>query len=122
MQKLESYFSFEDERGGILGVTQGQPWKEVNFIDSKKNTVRGMHYHKKTRECFFIIKGEILVTIEDIRSGKKNEFTASEKDIFIVDPFEMHTFKMQEDSKWINMLSEPLEDGEAKDIYRINND
>jgi len=120
MQFLKSYFSFEDDRGGILGVIRGQAWKEVNFIESKKDTVRGMHYHKKTRECFFIIKGKIRVTVEDLRSGQKNEFTASEKDIFIVDPFEIHTFKILEDSRWINMLSEPLEEGETKDIYRLN--
>jgi dTDP-4-dehydrorhamnose 3,5-epimerase-like enzyme len=110
-EKLESYFSHEDSRGSILGVLNSGNWKELNFISSQAGTVRGGHYHKQTKECFFVISGLIEVTFsiptEEQFFCEVKTFSAG--DAFLVSEFVQHTFRVINDSKWINLLSKPID-------------
>ncbi|MEW6618561.1 MAG: cupin domain-containing protein [bacterium] len=118
MKRLKPYVIFEDNRGVFLGITHDHIWKEINIIETCANVMRGNHYHKFTTELFYIIEGDIDVEIYSLKDDlQKMEFKAKKGDIFIVEPFEVHRFKANIDSKWINMLSEIL-DKEAPDIYR----
>lgn len=101
----------EDERGKILGITQ-DIWQEINFIQSKKGAVRGNHYHKKTHEGFYVISGKIKITVTNINSKKNLDFEAKSGDIFVIEPYELHTFLALEDSSWINMLSKSMKENE----------
>jgi len=112
------YFYFSDDRGTLFGITQGHEWNEVNYIESKKGSIRGNHYHKETVECFFIIDGKIRVTLIDLITNSKKVFTVGPRSIFIVKPNTLHTFEVLEDSKWINMLSKPIKS--EKDFYRLS--
>jgi dTDP-4-dehydrorhamnose 3,5-epimerase-like enzyme len=118
MQKLSPYFTSRDERGGFVGITQDH-WAEVNFIETKAGQVRGKHYHKETRELFFIISGEIDVVIDDLNSANHLEMSVSKDDMFIIEPYELHTFHTRTDAQWINMLSKSI-DQESPDFHRID--
>lgn len=113
---ISPYFYFIDERGKLVGVTQGQKWEEINYVESKKGSTRGNHYHKKTIEGFYIIEGYIKVSLLDLINNLKKEFKVSAGDFFIVDLNILHTFEVLEDAKWINMLSMALKDP-IKDIH-----
>ena len=117
MLKLTPYIKFADERGGLLGITQ-EPWAEANFIETKANQVRGGHYHKETRELFFIVSGEIDITIKDLRSGESFQIAVNKGDIFVIEPYELHTFNVRTDASWINMLSK-AHDQQNPDFHRI---
>ena len=119
MQHLSCYSQNTDSRGGFFGITR-DPWCEVNFIETVAGAVRGGHYHKETREMFFIIAGEIDIELLHIHTDIKNSFTAKKGDMFIIDPFELHTFKCRTASQWINMLSKPL-DAVNPDFHRVEN-
>jgi dTDP-4-dehydrorhamnose 3,5-epimerase-like enzyme len=119
MQKLSPYFTKQDERGGFLGITQ-EGWAEVNFIETAANQVRGNHYHRETRELFFIVSGEIEVVIDDLNSGKHLELSFRKGDIFIIEPYEVHTFRTSTDAQWINMLSKPM-DQQNPDFHQVAN-
>lgn len=116
MQFLSPYVRNSDERGSFLGITRDQ-WAEVNFIETAANQVRGNHYHKQTRELFFIVAGEVEVVADNVLSGERHEFCAKKGDIFVVEPYELHTFRTRTDAQWINMLSVPL-DFNNPDFYR----
>ncbi|MBU1076202.1 MAG: cupin domain-containing protein [Spirochaetes bacterium] len=108
MYFIKPYFKFNDKRGGITGITQDMTWKEVNFITSKKGYQRGDHYHKRTLECFYIIEGKIKVITENIKTKKKKRVMVKDNDIFVIEPYEIHIFEIIKDSRWINMLSKPM--------------
>lgn len=120
MRDLQPYFRYNDFRGPFIGITQNQNWMEVNYIETKKNQIRGKHYHKNTLELFFIISGTVKVNIFNVRGGEKREFIAKKGDIFLIEPFEVHTFKTLTDAAWINMLSSPL-DRDSPDMYPFQN-
>ncbi len=118
MQKLSPYIARLDERGGFLGITQDS-WAEINFIETGAKQVRGNHYHKETRELFFIVSGEIEIVIDDLISGKHLEMSVSKGDIFIIEPYELHTFRTKTEAQWINMLSQPM-DPQNPDFHQVS--
>src|SRR5271167_1440771 len=58
--------AFEDERGIIEDVFDGEDIRHIGFITSKKGTVRGNHYHKKARQYTYILRGKVKWVIKDI--------------------------------------------------------
>jgi len=120
---IDSYFNYKDERGSISGVINRSVWEEVNFITSEKGAERGGHYHKHTKELFFIMEGEIEVITQIINSdnklGKKTINIVKKDDIFIIHPFTLHYFNVIKDAKWINMLSNRI-DMQNPDMHRMD--
>jgi len=119
MQYLKLYTINKDLRGSFFGVTNKYTWGEINYIETFAMVERGNHYHKSTLELFYILEGRINVMIYNIITKKYFKFEAKPTMIFIIDPFEVHTFKTVEDSKWINMLSHRI-DEENPDIYKYD--
>jgi dTDP-4-dehydrorhamnose 3,5-epimerase-like enzyme len=116
MKILESYKQFTDSRGMFLGIVNSGQWEEVNYIETKAGQVRGGHYHKETRELFFIIEGEIDITIQDLRGNHRDHITAKKGSLFIIDPYEVHTFTCKTACKWLNILSKRI-DSQFHDIH-----
>ncbi len=107
---------FSDERGKLVEIVKGDEWKQVNYVISRKGCERGRHYHKKTKEFFYILKGDVEVKIKEINSGKSSQFNAKEGDSFIVKPYEAHTIKILTDTEWIVLLSEEFDEANP-DIF-----
>jgi mannose-6-phosphate isomerase-like protein (cupin superfamily) len=116
MKILSPYQTFEDERGILLGLLNEGNWEEFNYLETKSGLSRGNHYHKLTREFFFIIEGEGEIHIQD-EFGLVTEHPFKSKDLFVIEPGENHTFYCKSDTKWINALSKKF-DNQAPDIHR----
>jgi len=91
----------------ILGIAQDDRFGEMNYIESKKGAVRGGHFHKKSKETFFIIKGKIKVILKS--RNKATEFIVGAGDVFCVSPGEFHLFKALTNSAWINMYDRKID-------------
>lgn len=119
MEHLNLYTIHKDERGSFLGITNKYTWGEINFIETVKGVIRGNHYHKYTKELFYILSGRIHVRIYEIITKETLEFDAHPNMIFIINPYEVHTFETLENSTWLNMLSHKLDESNP-DIYKYN--
>ena len=119
---IDSYFNHKDERGSIRGIINKNLWEEVNFITSEKGAKRGGHYHKHTKELFFILEGKIEVITQiinlDNKLGEKAINIIKKDDIFLIEPHVVHYFNILEDSKWINVLTKK-HDKNNPDIFYI---
>lgn len=116
LELIENYFSFEDERGSIKGLVNFGDWQEFNIIESIAGLKRGGHYHKETIELFIILDGKITIHLENINTGETSEQIVKKDDVFMIKPYVKHTFVIDENSKWINVLSKKM-DEDNKDIY-----
>ena len=106
---LERYVTREDDRGVFWGISR-EPWiREINYVEAAAGRVWGNHYHAETREMFFIIDGQVRVVIYDVQSREEDERIFEKGHIFIVEPYEVHTFYTLTDAEWINMLSKPIQ-------------
>ena len=117
MESLDHYIIHEDDRGSFSGIVNKYTWGEINHITTKKDVVRGNHYHRYTKELFYILSGTIRIEITHSVTGEKHDFIAKAGMSFIVDPYEAHKFTTLEDSVWLNMLSHRL-DEENPDFFK----
>jgi len=117
MKKVDPYQIREDARGKLIGLMNEGTWEEFNYLETKAGCIRGNHYHKHTRELFFIIEGEIDVEIikQDGLIEKKHLVAG---DILLIEPKENHTFHCVTATRWINVLSKRFEKNNP-DIHNV---
>ena len=117
MEFLEKYVINKDDRGSFNGICNKYTWGEINYISTVGGVERGNHYHRYTKEMFYILSGKIEVQVENIVTKEAHEFIAEPHMAFIIDPYELHTFRVIEDSTWLNMLSHRMDD-KNPDFYK----
>ena len=59
MDKVKTPISFEDERGHIIDLIEGDNINAVTFISFTEGAVRANHYHKKTTQWNYVLSGRI---------------------------------------------------------------
>lgn len=112
---LEPDFIFEDNRGTLTQITH-EPYAQVNAVFTKKGQDRGnYHYHRFTKEVFFVLSGKITVTLR--LGDEKEEYTFSDGDMFVIHEEVRHCFSFEEDTYLVAFYTSrvELEDG-TKDI------
>lgn len=86
--------------------------KQINRYEVNRGAVIGDHYHKETKEYFFIIKGTFMVRIGD------NSFAANPGFLFLVEPGEKHTLEaLTNKSSFMTFLSEPY-NNDKPDLHK----
>lgn len=117
IRKLSVDFSQADMRGSICQILS-TPNSQVNYLFSKKDSKRGGHYHKKNKEYFFVINGNVRMYGRSVKEPKeKEEYTFSTGDLFVVEPYTIHNFDFLEDTQMIVIYDLGIVDGSLKDIY-----
>lgn len=112
---LKPDFSFEDERGVLTQIVH-EGFSQVNAVYTKKGSVRGaFHYHRFTKEAFFIISGSVKVYLS--LDGKKEAYDFKTGDMFLIDENVKHCFEYKEDTYLVALYTSCVEtkDG-TKDI------
>jgi dTDP-4-dehydrorhamnose 3,5-epimerase-like enzyme len=118
MEFLQKYTIHEDPRGSFFGIINKYTWGEINFIHTKAGVERGNHYHRYTKELFYILSGEIQIDVRNIVTQDEQHFRAKPHMVFIIDPYEVHTFTTIEDSTWLNMLSHRMDENNP-DFFKV---
>ena len=118
----------KDERGSFSTLLPGKIWSEANLVESAANCIRGKHFHRKSTELFYVIEGEIKVSISKVSIDEKGNFIREKniteniykKDcIFSILPMTWHVFEIQKESKWLALMSFP-HDSENLDIIKLD--
>lgn len=116
IEMLKPDFEFSNDTGLLVQLVH-DGWKQVNVLVSKAGSTRGGHYHKISREVFYIVSGETKLLIET--ANEREEYVLRKGDMFLISPFQRHTFTFAEDTVMVSMydICVELEDG-TKDIYK----
>ncbi|GEM_PF-340622 len=119
MKVLKRNPVFEDERGKIIDILENEPIEYVTFILSKKGTVRGNHYHKKSIQYTYVLKGKLKLLTQMPGRKIKTKIVKSE-DLIFTPPTERHALIALEDSELL-ILTKGLRGGRyyEKDTYRL---
>lgn len=78
LQQLEKY---NDDRGQLIVFLQRRElnkkireFGQIYFVTfDKANIIRGNHYHKRWREWFGIISGQLRVHLKDLNTGEEKK-------------------------------------------------
>lgn len=117
-EKLTPDFSFSDDRGMLTQLVHGG-YSQVNILESKQGVIRGGHYHKRSTEAFFVVKGSVDVTLIRGEITEKHLFSAG--DFFQIRPYVVHSMSFPENCILAVMYDIPVEkENGDKDIYAEN--
>lgn len=113
---LKPDFVFEDDRGLLTQITH-ENYAQVNAVFSKKDAVRGnFHYHKNTKEVFYVISGKIEVELYLDEIREKHLFQKG--DMFVISENVRHSFDYKEDSYLVVLYTKRVENKDGtKDLY-----
>lgn len=115
LEILKPDFEFNDDRGKLLQLLHGEI-AQVNYVESNPSSLRGGHYHKLSKETFFIIDGEVDVTVR--KDGKEESYSFKSGDMFSIEKNVTHSFDYKKFTTLIVTYDKGVElpDG-TKDIY-----
>jgi|TARA_B110000114_G_C14897434_1_gene319277 quercetin dioxygenase-like cupin family protein len=68
MEKIKIKVSHKDKRGLITDLLEKQNINAITLITQKKGSIRGNHFHKKTIQWNYVLKGKL-----ELYTQKKNE-------------------------------------------------
>ena len=112
---LKPDFTFENEAGRLNQLVH-EGWKQINAIFSAGGSVRGGHYHKYNKECFFVLAGSFRLTVykDDVRE----EYEMKQGDMFVIPEYVCHDFVYHKDTYLVAMYDHGVELSEdVKDIW-----
>ncbi len=112
---LKPDFEFIDDRGSLLQLLHGE-LAQINYVESNPSSLRGGHYHKLNKESFFIIDGEVDVTVK--KDGKEEKYSFKKGALFSIEKNVIHSFDYKKKTSLIVAYDKGVElpDG-TKDIY-----
>lgn len=100
-----------DNRGWLVEVIRKEDighgaFGQVLVTAAKPGQVKGGHYHKRKIEWFCVIKGRGLLTVINNISGKKEDYTLGQKNMFLVKipPYNTHFIKNTGDEEMLLLV------------------
>ena len=110
--------NFEDNRGYILDILYNQTFNHATLIHSKKNAIRGNHFHKKTTQFTFVLSGEVNYYYKN-NSSKTKSIKLKKNAFLVTRPLEIHAYKFIKNTKLL-IISKGLRGGKdyEKDTFR----
>ena len=109
-----------DRRGTITDVLDGTPVECVTLVTSKKGAVRGNHYHKKTTQYTYVLRGRFRLLTQQGDEGRVRSRVVRAGDLVVTPPLERHAFVALEDSLLIACAHGPRAGRSYEsDTYRL---
>ena len=72
---------YTDNRGSFLEIFRenllGVPFVQANHSHSVKGTLRGLHYHRKQADAWYVIAGEAQAMLADLRTPSESPAVCS---------------------------------------------
>jgi quercetin dioxygenase-like cupin family protein len=106
MKIVERVVNFEDSRGIIVDLVENRNINAVTFISFTKGSVRANHYHKKTIQWNYLLKGQVKI-LAQFGSEPVQERVLVPGDLVYTEPMEKHALIGIEDSELLVFTEGP---------------
>jgi|TARA_B100000768_G_scaffold171804_1_gene179448 quercetin dioxygenase-like cupin family protein len=118
---------FEDHRGIILDILEGESVDAITYISFKNRAIRANHYHKDTTQWNYVLSGKLKylnkVINKDLLEDSLTEVceeTLYPGDFCVSKPWEAHAFQGIEDSEMLVLTKGPRSGMDyEKDTFRL---
>ena len=113
---------FKDKRGLIADIIYNKNINHIAYIVTKKNGIRGNHYHKKTIQYTFVVEGKIKYFFKKNKSKKISQQILKKGDIIKSKFNEIHAFKTLSKKSIMLALTTGIRGGKdfEKDTFRVD--
>lgn len=113
---------FLDERGSIWDYLTGETIHHIGFLISKKNAIRGKHYHKEQKQYTLVTKGKMRIIVKNLKNDDSEieEFELGANDMIMFPAYCYHSIEALEDSECLVFTSKSRKgDNYEEDTFRI---
>lgn len=120
MRKEQKEINFEDKRGTIRDIFVGHPFEHCVIIHSTPGSVRGNHYHERSEQCDFMVKGSMKVFSRRPGSNIVEESISKEGEWIEWEKGEAHEFIAIDDVVFLSFVNGPRGGNEYEsDTYHL---
>ena len=120
MKKIKIKVNHQDGRGVIIDLLEKKKINAITHITQKKGKIRGNHFHKKTIQWNYLIKGKIKIVTKKRNRGVQ-EMILSRGDLVVTSSNEPHAIKAIEYSEYLVFTQGPRGGKEyEKDTFRLS--
>lgn len=120
MEKINLKVSFEDKRGKIIDLLEGESVNAITLVTFKKDAIRGNHWHQETIQWNYLISGKIKL-ITQKPNEKMVETIMMPGDFTVTYPNDRHALFGLEDSEVMVFTKGPRGGKEYEtDTYRLD--
>ncbi len=110
--------AFIDKRGVITDLIENEKINAITHITIKKGSVRGNHFHKKTWQWNYVIRGKMKLITK--KKNKIKQCTLKVGDLALVSPKEEHALVGLQNCECLVFTKGPRGGKEYEsDTYRI---
>lgn len=120
MIKEQKPINFEDSRGTIRDIYVNKPFEHCVIIHSTPGGIRGNHYHERSLQCDFMVKGSMKVFSRKAGSDIIEESISSEGEWIEWEKGEAHEFIAIDDVVFLSFVNGPRGGDEYEsDTYHL---
>ena len=98
--KIKALKKLADKRGWLAEIFRPEDVNktikgQICITVAEPGMIKANHYHKKKYEWYFAVKGKMRLVLKDMKTGKKEEFVLSDRNLRIMEipPYVAHGFK-----------------------------
>ena len=119
MKKIINKITHRDKRGIIIDLLERKKINSITFITQKKGMVRGNHYHKKTIQWNYLLKGKIELFTKK-RNNKLKKIILIKGDMAETSKNEKHAIRAKKDYEFLVFTQGPRGGKNyEKDTFRL---
>ena len=108
-----------DKRGKIIDILENIPIEYVTVISSKMGAIRGNHYHKKSVQYVYVLKGRMKI-FSQMPGERIRTYILRPGDLACNPPMERHAITTLEDTDFLVFTRGPRGGKNyEKDTHRI---
>jgi len=120
MKKYKLIPSFEDNRGVITDLIEGEEIHAITYISFNKGSVRANHYHKETIQWNYVLSGEVLLKSQ-LPGLESKEVVMKKGDLIVTYPNEAHALQGVTEAELLVFTKGPRGGKEYEsDTFRLN--
>ena len=120
MKKISIKINYKDERGFIVDLLEKKNINAITYITQKKGKIRGNHFHKKTIQWNYVLKGKLELITK--KNNKKKKIILSKGDLVETSKNEAHAFRALRNSEFLVFTQGPRGGKEYEnDTFRLKN-
>jgi dTDP-4-dehydrorhamnose 3,5-epimerase-like enzyme len=115
-RELEGVKRWEEEKGEFVQIAYSEEIRHLAWFTIRKGFWRGMHYHEKKQEFFYVISGKIRALFIDLDTKEQEEHVLERGDKITLQPRLWHLFYALDDASVVEYSPQVYEKSDAPKV------
>ena len=103
-------------QGELAHFSDGENIEYIAFVELRPGGTRGNHFHQKKEEAVYVIRGEMVLIVQDVWTGERDALTLETGDLAVVSTQIAHAYQTRRPGDAVEFSKARFD---AADVYRF---